>query len=100
MHQKTRPSPILEGLGMSKKYKDFIMINNTQNGTEANIYTTSTAPKHEHLLGVPEICQITGLGEATAAKIIKESGHCIYLHQHLYILESSFFAYLRSLEAN
>lgn len=52
----------------------------------------------ERLLGIPDICAITGLGEATASKLIRESGHAIRLHRRLYLLESSFFAWLKSQE--
>ena len=54
----------------------------------------------ERLLGIPDVCQITGLGEATASKLMKESGRAIRVHSRLYILEQSFFAYLRELEVN
>ena len=29
---------------------------------------------------------------------MKESGRCLKLHSHLYVIESSFFAYLHELE--
>lgn len=54
----------------------------------------------ERLLGIPDICELTGLGEATASKLMKESGHCIRLHRRLYLLESSFFSWLKEQEAN
>lgn len=54
----------------------------------------------ERLLGIPDICELTGLGEATASKLMKESGHCIRLHSRLYLLESSFFSWLKEQEAN
>lgn len=64
----------------------------------------TTAPSHivlgrERLLGVPEICQITGLAEVTAAQLMRETGRCLKLHRRLYVLESSFFRYLHELEA-
>ena len=52
----------------------------------------------ERLLGVPEIRELTGLGEVAAASLMKESGRCLKLHSHLYVIESSFFAYLHELE--
>lgn len=52
----------------------------------------------ERLLGIPEICKITGFSPVTASQLIKESGRAIRLHSRLYLLESSFFAYLRELE--
>lgn len=63
------------------------------------------APSHivlgcERLLGIPDICELTGLGEATVSKLMKESGHCIRLHRRLYLLESSFFSWLKEQEAN
>lgn len=54
----------------------------------------------DRLLGIPDVCQITGLGEATASKLMKESGRAIRVHSRLYILEQSFFDYLRELEVN
>lgn len=54
----------------------------------------------ERLLGIAEVCKITGLSPVTASKLMKESGRAIALHRRIYILESSFFAYLRELEAN
>lgn len=52
----------------------------------------------ERLLDIPEICKITGLGEATASKLMKETGYCLKIHSRLYVIESSFFAYLHKLE--
>lgn len=54
----------------------------------------------ERLLGIPDVCKITGLAEATASKLMKESGRAIRIHSRLYILEQSFFAYLRELEVS
>lgn len=54
----------------------------------------------ERLLGIPDVCKITGLAEATASKLMKESGRAIRVHSRLYILEQSFFAYLRELEVS
>ena len=54
----------------------------------------------ERLLGVPEIRDLTGLGEVTAASLMKETGCCLKLHSHLYVIESSFFAYLHRLEVS
>ena len=53
---------------------------------------------HERLLGIAEVCKITGLSPVTASKLIKESGRAIALPRRIYILESSFFAYLHELE--
>lgn len=55
---------------------------------------------HERLLGIAEVCKITGLSPVTASKMMKESGRAIALHRRIYILESSFFAYLHELEAS
>ena len=52
----------------------------------------------ERLLDIPEVCRLTGLGEATAAKLMKETGRCLKLHSRLYVIESSFFAYLHEME--
>lgn len=54
----------------------------------------------ERLLGIPEVCQVTGLSPVTASKLMKESGRAILLHRRVYILESSFFAYLHELEVS
>mgnify|MGYP001160432479 CR=1 FL=1 len=54
----------------------------------------------ERLLGISEICKMTGLSPVTASKLMKESGRAIALHRRVYILESSFFAYLRELEVS
>ena len=54
----------------------------------------------ERLLDVPEICKLTGLGQATASKLMKETGRCFKLHSRLYVIESSFFAYLHEVEVN
>ena len=42
----------------------------------------------------------SGLSPVTASKMMKESGRAIALHRRIYILESSFFAYLHELEAS
>ena len=54
----------------------------------------------ERLLGIAEVCKITGLSPVTASRLMKESGRAIALHRRVYILESSFFAYLRELEVS
>lgn len=54
----------------------------------------------ERLLSTSDICELTGLGEATAATLMKETGRCLKLHGRLYVIESSFFAYLHEKEAN
>lgn len=54
----------------------------------------------ERLLGISEVCQVTGLSPVTASKLMKESGRAIFLHRRVYILESSFFAYLHELEVS
>lgn len=53
---------------------------------------------HERLLGIAEVCKITGLSPVTASSLMKESGRAIALHRRIFILESSFFSYLRELE--
>lgn len=67
---------------------------------EAGVIATSKPVSigHERLFGIPEICKITGLSPVTASKLMKESGRVIKLHSRLYMLESSFYAYLRELE--
>lgn len=54
----------------------------------------------ERLLGIPEVCALTGLNPVTASKLMKETGRAINVHRRLFILESSFYAYLRELEVN
>ena len=55
---------------------------------------------HERLLGIAEVCKITGLSPVTASKLMKESGRAIALHRRIFILESSFFSYLHELEVS
>ena len=66
----------------------------------AIIGAEATAPAigTERLLGVPEICEITGFCPVTAATFMRESGRCIRVHKRLFILESSLYAYIRELE--
>ncbi len=52
----------------------------------------------DRLLGVENICDITGLCPVVASKLITETGHEIRLHSHKYILESSFLAFLHERE--
>lgn len=70
--------------------------------TEAGVNTPAThvVLGRERLLGIPDICEITGLAEATASKLMKESGRAIRVHSRLFILETSFFNYLRELEVS
>ena len=55
---------------------------------------------HERLLGISDVSNMTGLSPVTASKLMKESGRAIALHRRIYILESSFFAYLPELEVS
>lgn len=74
------------------------------NSTVSEAGVTPAAPLvvlgRERLLDVPEVCKLTGLGEVTASKLMKETGRCLKLHSRLYVIESSFFAYLHEMEAN
>ena len=54
----------------------------------------------ERLLGIPEVCALTGLNPVTASKLMKETGRAINVHRRLFILESSFYAYLHELEVS
>ncbi len=54
----------------------------------------------ETLLGIPEVCQMTGLCPATASKLMKETGKCLQLHRRLYVLESSFLNFLHEQEVS
>lgn len=71
----------------------------------ASANTTGYKPEqkrreHERLLGTPDVCEMTGFGYATAAKFMRESGCSFKVHSQLFVLESSFFQYLHSLEAS
>lgn len=55
---------------------------------------------HERLLGISDVSNMTGLSPVTASKLMKESGRAIALHRRIYILESSFLAYLHELEVS
>lgn len=72
----------------------------SSNLTEAG--ANAPAPRvilgRERLLSIEDVSNITGLGEATASKLMRESGHAIRLHRRLYLLESSFFSWLKSQE--
>ncbi len=52
----------------------------------------------ERLLGLADVREILGCGYAVASAVMKESGCCLRIHSRLYVLESSFFGYLHSLE--
>lgn len=54
----------------------------------------------ERLLSIEDVCDITGLGEVTASKLMRESGRAIRLHRRLYVLESSFYSYLHEMEVS
>lgn len=54
----------------------------------------------ERLLGIPDVCALTGLNPVTASKLMKETGRAINVHRRIFILESSFYAYLHDLEAS
>ncbi len=54
----------------------------------------------EALLDVSDIQDLTGLCKPVARRLMRESGHCLTLHRHLYVLKSSFFDYLRLLEVS
>lgn len=59
-----------------------------------------TAIGAERLLGISDICTMTGLCPVTASKLMKESGRAIRVHGRVFILESSFFAYMKELEVS
>lgn len=79
---------------------DFIMDNTVVPEAGATPAPSRLVVGRERLLGIPEVCKLTGLGEATASKLMKETGCCIKLHSRLYVIESSFFSYLHGLEAS
>ncbi len=53
----------------------------------------------DRLLSIQNVSETLGVCPVTASKIMKESGRSITLHRKIYILESSFLAYLREQEA-
>lgn len=57
-----------------------------------------TSLSRERLLGVADVCAITGLSKVTASKLMKESGRCFQLHRRLYVLEGSLFRYFHERE--
>jgi len=67
-------------------------------GSSINSSKGLSEPSSERLFGIPEVRRITGFGYATAARLMKESGCCFKTHNRLFVLESSFFDYLHSLE--
>jgi len=63
--------------------------------------TDTTNPKtlgRERLLSLANVCQMTGWCPATASDFLEESGRKLKLHNRIFILESSLFAYLHELE--
>lgn len=85
-------------------YYDFIPEEHTLGKRDARSFgiEDSSHPNEgtdiETLLDVSDIQALTGLCKPIARKLMRESGHCVTLHRHLYVLESSFFNYLHSLE--
>ena len=67
-------------------------------GVETPASSTGMTLGHERLLSIEDVRDITGLGEVTASKLMKESGRAIRLHRRLYVLESSFFSFLHEKE--
>lgn len=76
------------------------MVDTSTPNAGVNAPVTQVCLGSERLLGIPDVCRITGLAEATASKLMKESGRAIRVHSRLFILETSFFNYLRELEVN
>lgn len=76
------------------------MLESYSAGAGVHTPVNSTHIGRERLLGVPEVCQLTGMCPVTASKAMKESGRCIRLHRRLYVLESSFFRWLKELEVS
>ena len=52
----------------------------------------------DRLLGIQNVSETLGVCPVTASRIMKESGRSITLHRKIYILESSFLAFLRERE--
>lgn len=60
---------------------------------------TSRRIGDDRLLGIEDVCNVTGFCPQVASRLIKDSGRGIFLHRRLFILESSLLAYLREQEA-
>lgn len=67
--------------------------------TKAGVTAPARAPRQaERLLGISDVCNMTGLAPVTASKLMKETGRALRIHGRVFVLESSFFAYLREME--
>lgn len=86
-----------KGRGTIKKGK-LIMYDNLNVCADAPAPAGQTSLSRERLLGVADVCAITGLGKVTASKLMKESGRCFQLHRRLYVLEASLFRYFHERE--
>lgn len=52
----------------------------------------------DRLLTINDVSRITGLCAPVASDLIKETGRAITIHRRIYILESSFLAFLKEQE--
>lgn len=52
----------------------------------------------DRLLTINDVSRITGLCAPVASELIKETGRAITIHRRIYILESSFLAFLKEQE--
>ena len=53
----------------------------------------------DRVLSITDVAEALGVCPVTASKIIKESGREIVLHRRIFILQSSFLAFLAEREA-
>ena len=53
---------------------------------------------NDRVLSIEDVCEIFVFCPVTASKFIKETGHAIYVHRRIFILESNLMKYLRGVE--
>ena len=53
----------------------------------------------DRIMSISDVAETLGVCPVTASKIIKESGRGITLHRRIFILQSSFMAFLAEREA-
>lgn len=68
--------------------------NNQQQNDDYNLPSIGS----DRLLTISDVSRITGLCAPVASELIKETGRAITIHRRVYILESSFLAFLKEQE--
>lgn len=68
--------------------------NNRQQNNDYNLPSIGS----DRLLTINDVSRITGLCAPVASELIKETGRAITIHRRVYILESSFLAFLKEQE--